>query len=219
MAFDGPLTADFSNIMPLNQEFLDLVRRDRGLRRSIAELPESQRHQLKTLDRSESLRLAEAPFLLFSFREHDDVYWERLLSEPRPPELFQGRVSDDVKTLVSSALSYVWHLAQRDPFTLRLFSGSPLSWCETIADVTLHHLLDAVNRSGDLPTLRFGYHRELWRTLLDGGVSRKTPIRRAAQLSALQVVLSRSQQKTQWSRAAKTLRQPSFRVADENDPQ
>ena len=218
MAFDGPQKADFGNIVPFNQEFLALLRQEKGLRKSIVELPESQRQRLVTLDRPEALRLAETPFLLFSFREHDDVYWDRILTEPASPGLFQKRVSENVRNLMSSALGFIWHLAQRDPFTLRLFSGAPLSWCENIADLTLHHLLDAVYRSGDLPVLRFSYHRELWRSLLDGGVSGRVPIRMAAQLSSLQIVLSRSQQSTQWARAARTLRPQAFRVADENDP-
>ena len=218
MAFDSPLTADFGNIVPLNREFLELLRTEKGLRKSVMELPEYQHHRLVTLDRSEALRLAETPFLLFSFREHDDVYWDRILTEPGSPGLFHGRISENVSTLMSSALGLIWHLAQRDPFTLRLFSGAPLSWCETIADLTLHHLLDATCRSGDLPVLRFSYHRELWRSLLDGGVSGRVSVRKATQLSALQIVLSRSQQNAQWARAAKTLRPHALRVADENDP-
>jgi hypothetical protein len=218
MAFDGPQKADFGNIVPLNQEFLELLRKEKSLRRCIAELPESQRHRLVTLDRVEAHHLAQTPFLLFSFREHDDVYWERILTEPVSPGLFQGRVSDDVRTLMSSALGVIWHLAQRDPFTLRLFSGAPLAWCETIADLALHRLLDAVCRSGDLPVLRFGDHREMWRALLDGGISGRVPTRMAAQLSGLQIVLSRSQQSRQLARAARSLRTTAFRVADENDP-
>ena len=218
MAFDGPEKSDFDNIVPLNQQFLELLRKETGLRGCIVELSESQRDRLVTLDRSEALRLARTPFLLFSFREHDDVYWDRILTEPVSPGLFQGRVSDNVKTLMSSALGFIWHLAQRDPFTLRLFSGAPLSWCESIADLTLHHLLDAVQRSNDLPVLRFAYHRELWRSLLYGGVSDKELVRMAAQMSGLQIVLSRSQQSTQWARAARSLRPQALRVADENDP-
>ena len=218
MAFDGPQKADFGNIVPLNEAFLALLRSEKGLRKCIADLPESQRHRLVTLDRSEALRLAQTPFLLFSFREHDDVYWNRILNDPASPGLFHGRVSESVRTLVSSALGFAWHLAQRDPFTLRLFSGAPLSWCETVADLPLHQLLDAVYRSGDLPVLRFSYHREMWRSLLDFGVSCNAPIRTAAQMSGLQIVLSRSQQSTQWARAARTLRPPALRVADENDP-
>ena len=204
--------------MPLNRDFLELLRTEKGLRKCIVELSDSQRDRLITLDKSEAMRLAQTPFLLFSFREHDDVYWDRILNDPVSPGLFQTRVSENVKTLMSSALGFIWYLARRDPFTLRLFSGAPLSWCETIADLALHHLLDAVTRSGDLPVLRFSYHRELWRSLLDGGVSTRAPIRTASQVSGLQFVLSRSRQNSQWARAARTLRPRAFRVADENDP-
>ena len=218
MAFEGPQKTDFRNMVPLNQRFLELLRKEKGLRQCLVELPESQRHRLISLDRSEALRLAKAPFLLFSFREHDDIYWDRILAQSVSPGLFREGVSEEIRTLVSSALGFVWHLAQRDAFTLRLFSGAPQSWCETIADLSLQHLLDAVCRSGDLPVLRFGYHREMWRSLLDGGISARLPVRTAAQLSGLQIVLSRSQQTTRLARAARTLQPQVFRVADENDP-
>lgn len=213
MAFDGPDASDYGNLQPLNRRFLELAGTERPLRRSLNALPEPLREKFTNLRRVEIDRLAQAPFLLFSFHEHDDERWERILARRDAPDLFAEQLSVAMQTAITAALGYAWHLAQLNPFTLRLMSGVPLSWCERIADLSIHELLDAYRRSGDSPGLRFACRQELWRLLLGAGIDRKTDVRRAAQFAALHSILSAPVQ-----RGART-HAPGLRVADQNGPQ
>lgn len=221
MAFDGPETTDYDNVVSLNQAYLRLIRNDDGLSRGLGELAQPMRRRITTLDRCEAHRLAKTPFLLFSFRESDDLYWNRILAEPIATDLFRSCPSEDVNTVISAGLGYIWQLAQHNPYALRLTCGATLYWCERIAELTFFRLLDAVRSSGDVPLLRCGHQHDLWRKLLGSGVSRDETIRQAAQVSALQAVLTDppGNRKDTWSLAARKLRAPGLRVAEENDPQ
>jgi hypothetical protein len=211
---------DYENVVALNQAYLALLLRDQELCRGLHGCAEPLRHRLSELSLRQIDRLAEAPFLLFSFRERDELYWTRILQERADGDLFRSAGSDDVDTLISAALGFIWQLAKQNPYALRLFCGATLYWCERIAELTFYRLLDAVRCFGDVPVLRLAGRNELWRKLLQDGVSARSSIRRAAQLSALQVVLTdpaESQRKESWSLAARNVRSPGLRVADEND--
>ena len=220
MSFDGPDTQDYENVIALNQAYLSLLRRDKELRRGLSSCAEPLRHRLRELTQQQADRLAEAPFLLFSFRECDDLYWNRILQDAGNADLFRPAASEDVDTLISAALGFIWQLAKRNPYALRLFCGATLYWCERIAELTFYRLLEAVRGSGDVPVLRIAGRNELWRKLLESGVSRRNTIRHAAQLSALQAVLTdppdNSKSET-WSLAARNVRAPGLKVAEEID--
>jgi hypothetical protein len=218
MTFNGPEQADYGNLLPLNRRFLELLGNEKSLRRSLFELPETLRERLRNLRRTEIDRLADAPFLLVSFREHDDAHWDRILADPAGPGLFAEPPSASLQLVTAAALGWAWHLAQQNPFTLRLMSGAPLSWCEQIAELSNFELLDAYRHSGTAPAIRFAHRQELWRLLLGPGVSRRREVRRAAQFSALHTILSNPVERAAWLRAASRVRAPGLRVADENDP-
>lgn len=221
MAFDGPLTTDYDNIVCLNRAYLDRIRRDKALQRGLREIPEPCRYRITNLEQPEVERLAATPFLLFSFRETDDLYWNRILAGPAARDLFRTPLSEEVDTVISAGLGFVWQLAQRDPYALRLTSGATLYWCERIAELTLYRLLDAVRCSGEVPVLRFGHQHDLWRKLLGYGVSRMATVRHAAQMSALQAVLTQppDNRRESWPLAARNVRVPRLTAAEENDPQ
>ena len=219
MAFDGPDASHYGNLRSLNRRFLELAGKEGSLRRRLNALPESLREKLRDLRRIDIDRLSEAPFLLFSFHEHDDEYWDRILARPDGPGLFAELPSPAVQTAISAGLGYAWHLAQQNPFTLRLMSGVPLSWCERIADLSIHDLLDAYHRSGDAPALRFACRQDIWRLLLGGGINRRPDVRQAAQFTALHSILSAPVERSVRLRAASRLHAPGLRVADQNDPQ
>ena len=221
LVFDGPETADYANVVTLNQAYLDLLRRDDALQQGLTDMPESLRRRITNLDRPETNRLAATPFLLFSFRENDDLYWTRILAESSARDLFSATPARDVDTLISAALGFIWQLAQHNTYALRLFSGTTLYWCERIAELTFYRLLDAVRCAGDVPVPRFPEQHELWRKLLASGVSGEQTIREAAQISALQAALTSPpvNGSQTWSIAARNVRAPGLRVAEENDPQ
>ena len=89
MSFDGPELRDYRNVVALNSAYLKLIGSERVLARGIAGCQEPLRQRILSLHRKESERLAETPFLLFSFRERDDGYWDGILDESREPGLFR----------------------------------------------------------------------------------------------------------------------------------
>ena len=92
-------------------------------------------------------RAATAPFLLFSFREKDDDLWNRLLEEPRQPDLLEEplRSNDELHAVQSNGLAFIWALAWRNPYAARIISGAPSGWCERITSVTLMRVLECTS--------------------------------------------------------------------------
>lgn len=220
MSFDAPGVRDFDNVASLNSAYLGLLGSERALGRGLLACPPTLQKRLSGLTRAEARRLAETPFLLFSFRERDDRYWDAVLDRPTEPRLFRSSGSEPVDTLIAAALGYVWQLANRNPYSLRLVCGATLYWCERIADLTFYGLLDAVRNSGDVPLLRHAHVESLWRKLLDDGTHSNGRIRRAAHLSALQFVLTDaglSHAPVAWKLAARGADAPELRVAEAGD--
>jgi hypothetical protein len=220
MAFSGPELSDYENVVALNKAWLDLLQADTRLREALPALPERLRGRITNLSKQQISRLAATPFLLFSFREGDDRYWTRVLAESPERDLFRVNDVDEVDTLISASLGFIWQLARQNSYAVRLICGATLYWTERIAERTFFHLLDAVRTAGDMPCVRFAENPELWQKLLDSGVSRQMLARHAAQMSALQVVLTDppDNRAESWSLAARSARAPKMCVAEENEP-
>ncbi len=221
MSFDGPDGGDYENVTSLNQAYLTLLWKDRQLCLAPGGAAEPVYKRIRELNQHQVGRLATTPFLLFSFRERDDRYWGRVLGEARVPDLFRSAASRDIDTLVSAALGFIWQLARTNPYALRLICGATLHWCERVAEPTFYQLLDAVRCSGDLPILRLAHHSAMWQKLLDKGTGREKRSRCAAQMSALQTVLTElysPERRASLSLAARNVRAPGLHVAEENDP-
>lgn len=220
MAFGGPELSDYDNVVSLNKAWLRLLQRDTRLSQGLAELPDRLVHRITNLSNQQIVRLAATPFLLFSFREGDERCWTRVLAQSPERDLFDVNETDEADTLISASLGFIWQLARRNPYALRLISGATLYWSERIAEQTFYGLLDAVRATGHTPGVRFVKQRELWNKLLDSGVSREGLTRHAAQMSALQAILTGPPdcRVETWPRAARTARIPQLRVAEENEP-
>lgn len=218
MPFLSPELSDYDNVVSLNEAWLGLLQKDTRLAQGMEELPDRLRRRITTLSRQQIERLAATPFLLFSFREGDERYWTHVLGRTPERGLFRENDIDEVDTLISASLGFIWQLAQRNPYTLRLICGATLYWTERIAEQTFFGLLDAVRATGDTPDIRLVRYREFWNKLLDSGVSRERLTRRAAQMSALQVILTTSpdSRAESWSRAARKTRAPLLCVADDD---
>ena len=134
MEYEGMTGDDLANVRALNRAWLD-----------IATVGSRRLSQLSPRRRD---RIAAAPFLLFSLRENDLALWERLLAEPAQGDLFQGgaAVTGSLRHLQATALAFLWALARRNPYVLRLISGAPLYWCERIASATLVQVTAAAVR-------------------------------------------------------------------------
>ena len=217
MAFDGPAPVDYRNVSALNRAYLSLLQSNRRSRRSLQQLSAPLTRRITSLTRHQVERLSATPFLLLSFRERDDRLWSQILSTDSGHDLFTRPVAYDLDRLQSAGLGFVWQLARQNPYTLRLICGASLHWCEQIAERTFFGLLAAVAPHPDLLEIRRGSHEELWRKLLNNGVSRETETRMAAHVSALQAILTRPPGSTPrtWAVAACSSKDPGLRVADE----
>ena len=118
MEYEGLTPDDLANVRALNRAWLRSTGRDE--------------------------RLAAAPFLLFSLREHDAELWERLLAEGAQHELFatQPTAGGKPSGLQAAGLAFLWELSRRNPYVARIIGGAPLDWCQRIAAETLVRLLD-----------------------------------------------------------------------------
>lgn len=217
MSFNGPSSVDYLNVKALNRAYLSLLRSNASARHSADELPTPLRRSITSLTPRQVERLSATPFLLLSLRERDDQLWDQILAPKTGPELLTGPLADELERLRSATLGFVWQLARQNPYTLRLTCGASLHWCERLAERTLLGLLAAVAPYPDLIVLRRGGDHDLWRKLLDDGISRDRGVSRSAHLCALQTMLTRQAASVarRWAVAACRTNSPGLQVADE----
>ena len=192
MEFSGPEPADYANVQALNKAFLKHLRHSVSGKALRAQLGPELSPLAAGLTALQTRRLATAPFLLFSLRELDDVYWEALLSANPTADLFTPNESPPAVTgqIVTAALGFLWQLSSRNPYAARLVSGASLSWSERLADNTLLRLLQCADGRDDLLFVRLADNSKLWRKLLVAGISSESDVRAAAHQCALQTLLT-----------------------------
>lgn len=191
MDFSGPDPADFRNVRSLNYEFLCRLRSSSAgvdLRQQMATEIGTIISSLTDLHVE---RLSATPFLLFSLRERDSDYWSFLSDdEPSGDLLLTVKPAEELGQLAAACLGFLWQLAQRNPYATRLVSGATLSWCEQLADRTLFRVLQRMAGRPDLLCPRRAADAGFWLKLLGPGLSSEPDVRIAAQLSALQSILT-----------------------------
>ena len=200
MEYEGLSRDDLDNVRALNRAWLELD--------GSAELR-------LTAGRLE--RLAATPFMLFSFCEHDDTQWSRLLGERRQQDMLELEtvISGELRALQAAGLGFLWELTRRNPYVARIVSGAPLHWCERIAGSTLVRVLDCARFKLIEP--RFADESALKRRLLGRGSALGREQRVFAQIAALQAMLTGGQA-AQYGRlraAACRMPQTKRQVADE----
>lgn len=217
MALRGPQAGDYQNVVALNRAYLSLLQAAPGLPPGLAELSSPLRQRLRSLTRQQRARLADTPFLLLSLRERDDLLWEQLLGGDAAQRSLSATTGDEFERLRAAALGFVWQLARQNPYSLRLTCGASVHWCERIAEHTFFGLLAAAAPFPELLVLRRADDQALWQKLLGDGVSRDLAVRRAAQMSALQTVLTRqgASVPAHWAVAACKASRPGLQIADE----
>ena len=196
MQYPGPTADDLANVKALNRAFLDTLRNNARHSAVLDDVVPPLKSLCRALSDIHVDRLAAAPFLLFSVRERDADYWDALFDaqrDNRNGDLFEfPRTNDsDDGRLIDAALGFLWTLAVRNTYAARIVSGASLSWCERLADCTLMSLLTIAGRREDLLIPRFADREDIWSKLLGAGVSSERDVRRAAQLTVLQTMLTR----------------------------
>ncbi|HEX2139661.1 MAG TPA: hypothetical protein VHG33_08110 [Woeseiaceae bacterium] len=220
MDFQGPSATDYANVTSLNRAFLALLRRNGNSCRCLGELRPPLAEKLVGLTAGQADRLAATPFLLMSFRERDDRFWEAAFAADLGGDLFAvaPAASDDLASLVSAGLGFAWQLSKQNAYAARLICGASLHWCEQLAELTFMHLLSIAGRAEEVLTLRCAAESALWTKLLTSGISRERQVRRAAHISALQSVLTRTAMPggRQWRTAACAAHTPSLQFAEDD---
>jgi hypothetical protein len=200
MEYEGLSRDDLDNVRALNRVWLELD--------GSAEL---------RLSAGRLERLAATPFMLFSFCEHDDARWSRLLGERRQQDMLEQEtvISAELNALQAAGLGFLWELTRRNPYVARIVSGAPLHWCEQIAASTLVRVLECARFRLIEP--RFADETALKRRLLGRGSALKRDLRVSAQIAALQAMLTGGQVAQYGRLAAAACRMPQTKrqVADE----
>ncbi len=73
---------------------------------------------------------------------------------------------------------------------MRLVTGAPIDWCERFAETTLMKLVHVAAGRQDMLELRFAGQWQVWDKLLGPGLGPDAGARKAAQMTALQVLLT-----------------------------
>jgi len=189
MDFLGPEAADFANVRALNHAFLLRLRDSRQGQSLRQGLPADVAVLMQAMTHLQVERLALSPFLLLSLRERDEACWYSLGSD-EPNLNLLGATSRHSDELLTTAVSFLWQLASRNPYAARLVSGASLGWCERLAECTLLHVLrTAADRDGLLQA-RFAADEDFWRKLLGPGLSSGSRVRHSAQVTCLQWLLT-----------------------------
>ena len=190
MDFFGPVAADYRNVTSLNTAFLSVLRNSSvGLPWRRLLVPAAS-EQVKALTDLQLERLAACPFLLLSFREGDPAYWRNLAETGPAGDLLHEAPPASLERIVTSGLAFLWQLAQRSHYSVRLVSGGDSAFCERLGDFTVVRLLKVAAARNDIVTPRFADDPAAWATLLSSGISPTARVRAAAQLSVLQRMLT-----------------------------
>lgn len=185
MEYQGPTPGDLANVRALNRCFLGAASAA-GTGERFAALGAER------LTETQRARLASAPFLLFSFREQDEQYWQHVLDDDAQMELVDAThpAVEKIRQLQVAGLGFLWQLVRRNPYSARIVCGASVSWCERLAEQTLVRLLERVSMRGDLTRMRFENNTAVWRRLMGNGLGPGYQARLASQHCALQAMLT-----------------------------
>lgn len=183
---------DVANVAALNRAYARHLRREAADSVTAQTVALSFRPLLAELTELHIEHLAEAPFLLFSLRETDARYWSNVFGDARTGDLFAGPSNAAASRIVTASLAYLWQLADRNPYAARLVSGATLTWCEQLAQSTLYKLLCRAQCEPSMLEPRLADNTAFWHRLLSTGLHSDRHLRRAAHISALQIMLTGS---------------------------
>ncbi len=218
MPFSGPQPVDLHEISALNRAFVQLLVQADEAASLLAGFPEDLAARISAMTCEERDSIAAVPFLVFSLRERDDDYWERLLAEDGNLDLYTDAdaVSPGRASLVSAALGFLWQMSRTNPYTLRVICGATLHWCERLAGLPLTAVIQRASSRGDILELRARENHRLW-DRLTSVPDNDTDVRSAVQLSALQSLLIQAEPSSppRWRSAACRQSAPALRLADD----
>ncbi|MGI9221814.1 MAG: hypothetical protein ACR2QS_12355 [Woeseiaceae bacterium] len=220
MEFSGPEAADLADVRALNTAFLDYLCGPLG-RRLRDELPAGLGLAVRELSERQIQRLSTVPFLLMSCQEQDDEYWQAPTNAQSVRDLFAPTSvdTDPISQITSATLGFLWQLARKNAYAVRMVCGASPGWCEQLV---AYSLLDVLQRTASDPQLlvpRLANEKLFWHRLLGAGLNSNAEVRRAAHLSALQAVLvaDTSIPSQRFRSAACRSQVPAFEISERRD--
>ena len=120
MTFNGPQPADYDNVASLNRAYLSVLGRDSRSHSGLAHLSTDLYGRLTELTESQIERLSAAPFLLLSFREQDDRYWNKVLDDSSGRDLFAVSACEELDTVVERSRRVLFVACSRASEELRV---------------------------------------------------------------------------------------------------
>ena len=123
MDYSAPVAADYRNVKSLNRAFLSLLRSSAAGASWRDRLAPTVREQIRAMTDLQLERLAACPFLLLSFRETDDAYWHALVKHDPSGDLLWESLPTALERVMASGLAFLWQLAKRSPYAVRLVTG------------------------------------------------------------------------------------------------
>ena len=214
MSYDSPAQSDYANVTALNREFIRLLR----VQPAVFGLSKERRIRLLGLGRQQVERLTATPFLLFTIAEDDDMLWTELCRGNPNTDLFRNNAAHNpaMRNLLGTTVSFLWQLAQQNPYAIRLISGAGATWCELVTGMTCFELVTLARQRADLLALRQVGSADIWGKLLLDGVRPEREVRQSAHIAVLQTLLTcYPVTDADWPLAARKTRSPQLRVADE----
>lgn len=191
MHFSTLERSDLDDVQAINQAFLTYLSGADG-EQLCASIPPELQAAVRALSQHQLQRLAAVPFLLLSFNEADEEYWQQPSRSAPTRDLFTPahEAGDPLCQIATAAMSFLWQLARRNPYAARIVSGATPGWCEHLAGQTLMNMLERAVEEHHQLLLRCADDKIFWHRLLGAGVSSETGIRRAAHMNALQLILT-----------------------------
>jgi len=217
MEYPGLATADLSNVRSLNAGFLSVIRASADGARLRSRLPGPIREYVAAITDLQLERLASCPVLLMSFRESDMSFWRNVTAGDAGGDLLQIPPPAAMERLMTAGLAFLWQLARRNAYSVRVVSGGRTDFCDCLTSQPLVCLLDRTAGRGDLAVPRFADDSAIWSRLLGPGISSSSRVRTAAHLSVLQAMLTRAEPARQRLRAAACASSvPALRIWDKS---
>ena len=142
--------------------------------------------------------------------------YEKLLPTGTAEFMINLGPPQSVLQLTAAGLGFLWELSRRNAYAARLVSGASLNWCEQVAESSPVQLMRFVSQEPHILTLRMATKTSFWCKLLGAGISEEDEVRSAAQLCALQSILTK-QPREAYARlpaAACRMPAPASRVAE-----
>jgi hypothetical protein len=218
MDFQGPQAADLVNVYSLNLGFLGELKRSGNDHSGLARGSEPIAGKLMALTPARAARLAQCPFLIFSLAEAEDSRWASLFGEEEQADLLDEflRPPESTTRLVAASLGFLWELARRNPYAARLTTGASIGWCDALADCSPLRLVSFATSEAEILSPRLASNTFFWEKMLGAGTSKEKETRDAAQLCALQTILTqpRSERYGRLAAAACSMPRPAMRVAE-----